>query len=115
MCVTAAPPRPSAPPPGLTLRRSADHPTGWFYHCSPTPWLLPESPRQFRLSRIEGPEPTRTPVRQEEKPTRRTPALPSPPELRPAGEFGPVETAQNATPPWQLGRRQCPRPETESP
>src|ERR1700690_4455467 len=86
--------------------RSADRATGWFYHWCPTPWLLPGWPRQFRLSRIEGPEPIQTPARQAGKPARRKPALSSPPAPRPAAEFAPARTAQNA---W-LQLRSAPRP-----
>src|SRR4029077_1119079 len=105
---------PSARPPGLTLRRSADHAIGWFYHWCPNPWLLPGWPRQFRLSRIAGPEPTRTPVRQAGKPARRKPALSSPPAPRPAGEFGRVETVQNAKLPLRSRHRPRQTPETVS-
>src|SRR5208337_5243303 len=114
MSATADPLPPSALPPGQILRRSADRATGWFYHWCPSLGLLPGWLLQFRTSRIAGPEPTRTPARQEQKPTKRNPAPSSPPAPRPAGEFGRVETAQNATLPWRSALRQYRRPETES-
>src|SRR5262245_22402533 len=114
MSATAAPLPPSALPPGQILRRSADRVTGWFYRSCPSLGLLPASPRQFRPSKIAGPEPTQTPARQPRKPAKRKTAPSNPPAPRPAGEFGRARTAQNATPPRPSAPRQRRKAETES-
>src|SRR5215510_13617717 len=114
-CARADPLPPLAPPPGLIVRQSADRVAGWFYDWRPSLGLLPEWLLQFRLSRIAGLEPIQTPARPEGKPTRRKPALSSPPALRPAGEFGRVETVQNASRQLRSGHRPRRRPARESP
>src|ERR1700748_3940974 len=97
MCARADPLPPSASPPGLFLRRSADRVTGWSLHWCPNRGLLPEWLRRFRLSRIAELEPIQTRAPRAEKPARRKKGLSNPPAPRPGAEFGRGETAQNAT------------------
>src|SRR4029077_6436552 len=114
-CARADPLPPLAPPPGLFLRQSADRVAGWFYRWCPSPGLLPEWPRQFRLSRIAGLEPIQTRAQQAGKPARRKTALSNPPAPRPAGEFGRAETVQNAKRQLRSGHRPRRKPARESP